>query len=210
MRAVLLAASCATLLTACARSEEASLLPPDDPAYNSVEQVRSPEGDDQEAAIGEWRPSLQEEMRVLEFGPIGAAPLFSLRCDERRGVLLQRHGAMPVGDLPVMLITIGSDTRRLALTSVTGTNPLLRAAIPPSDPLMQTLVTAAEPLIIRVGDTPPLVLPANPAIGDFVRSCASPQDAPAPPPAAAGGEAAGNTAVVPANTTAEPPTPAAE
>lgn len=204
MRAVLLVASLATFLGACARSEEASLLPPDDPAYNMVEQVRSPEGDDQEVAIGEWRPSLQEEVRVLEFGPVGAAPLFSFRCDERRGVLLQRHGALPVGDLPMMLVSVGNETRRFALTSIGGTVPLLRAAVPPSDPMMETLVTSAEPLVIRIGDTEPLVLPANPSIAEFVRSCASPEAGMRP---GAEGSDGTETRAAPGNA-AEPATPA--
>ena len=54
---------------------------------------------------------------ALEFGPAGAPPLFSLRCDARRGVLLQRHGQAPAGDLPVMLVSVGSETRRLAVTA---------------------------------------------------------------------------------------------
>ena len=53
----------------------------------------------------------------------GAPPLFSLRCDARRGLLLQRHGPAPAGDLPVMLVSVGSETRRLAVTSGGGADP---------------------------------------------------------------------------------------
>lgn len=160
------------LLAACARSEEASLVPADANEMRTVETVRTPERDDQEVALGQWRDSLQEDQSALEFGPAGAPPLFSLRCDERRGVLLQRHGAATVGDLPVMLITIGSETRRLAVTTAGGAIPMLRAALSASDPLVGTLAQSPAPLVIRIGDSAPLVLPPSPAIGAFVRDCA--------------------------------------
>ena len=70
-------------------------------------------------------------------GPTGAPPLFSLRCDARRSVFLQRHGAAPSGDLPVMLVSVGSETRRLAVTSVGGAVPMLRASLAPSDTLVE-------------------------------------------------------------------------
>ena len=109
------------LAAACARSEDATLEPADaNQALEKVETVR-PDNADDEVALGEWRDSLQDEQRALEFGPMGAAPLFSLRCDARRGVVLQRHGLAASGDLPVMLISVGSKTRRLAVTGSAGT-----------------------------------------------------------------------------------------
>ena len=59
--------------------------------------VRTGEGDEDELALGAWRAGLQDEQATLEFGPAGAPPVFSLRCDARRGMLLQRHGAVPLG-----------------------------------------------------------------------------------------------------------------
>jgi len=71
------------LLAACARSEDASVVV-DTNELRAVEQVRAPEQDDEELALGEWRETLQDEHPALEFGPNGAPPLFSLRCDARR------------------------------------------------------------------------------------------------------------------------------
>lgn len=161
------------LLAACARSEDASTLPADNNILRPVEQVRSTDREDSQVAIGEWRASLQDEARALEFGPAGAPPLFSLRCDARRGVVLQRHGVPPSGDLPMMIVTIGNDTRRLAVTSGTGTIPMLRATVAARDPLLATLAQDGSPITIRVGDSPPLILPPSPTIGEFVSLCAS-------------------------------------
>lgn len=198
----------AILLAGCARSEDAAIVA-DQNELQAVERVRTPEQDDDDLAIGAWRETLQDEFPALEFGPQGAAPLFSLRCDDRRGLLLQRHGAAPLGDLPMMLIIIGSETRRLAVTSAGGTVPVLRAALPPSDPMLATLAGAESPINIRIGDSPPLAMPPSPAIGGFVTRCetggggrsrlaqpadnaaaaaneaeaAEPAPAPAPPPA---------------------------
>ena len=107
------------LLAGCARSEEAEYTQVDNNASLTVERALS-DADDDELAIGAWRMSLQDDQSVLEFGPSGAAPVFSLGCDARRNLLLQRHGAAPAGDLPVMLVTVGSETRRLAVVGAGG------------------------------------------------------------------------------------------
>jgi len=154
-RAILLSL---VLIAACARSEDASVVV-DTNELRAMEQVRTPEQDDEELALGEWRETLQDEQAALEFGPNGAPPLFSLRCEARRSVFLQRHGAAPSGDLPVMLVSIGSETRRLAVTNVGGTVPMLRASLAPSDTLVETFTTAATPITVRVGAAPPMVMP---------------------------------------------------
>ena len=161
------------LATACARSEDASQVADVNGVTTAVERVRAPERDDNEVALGEWRESLQDEFAALEFGPAGAQPVFSLRCDGRRGAFLQRHGTPLTGDLPTMLVTIGSETRRFAVTSAGGTIPMLRATLTSGDPFRQVLTAAAAPITIRIGDTPPLVLPASEQIGAFLTRCTS-------------------------------------
>ena len=132
------------LLGACARSEEARLDSNDaNQAGQRVETVR-PDRDDDEVALGAWREGLQDEQRVLEFGPTGAPPLFSLRCDARRGVLLQRHGLAPSGDLPVMRVSVGNEARQLAVTGTSGPNPMLRVALSGSDSLLAALGRPGE------------------------------------------------------------------
>ncbi|HST36126.1 MAG TPA: hypothetical protein VLK25_05805 [Allosphingosinicella sp.] len=161
------------MLGACARSEEARMDSNDaNQVGPRVETVR-PDSDDDEVALGAWRDGLQDEQRVLEFGPTGAPPLFSLRCDARRGVLLQRHGLAPSGDLPVMRVSVGNEARQLAVTGTSGPNPMLRAALSGSDSLLAALGRATAPFTVRVGDPPPLNLPASPLIASYIAGCAS-------------------------------------
>ncbi|WP_114952746.1 hypothetical protein [Sphingosinicella terrae] len=192
------------LLAGCARSEEASMVA-DPNSIEPVERVRTPEQDDQEVAIGAWRETLQDDQSALEFGPSGTPPLFSLRCDARRSVYVQRHGTITTGDLPMMLITVGSETRRLAVTTVGGTVPMLRASLAPSDTLIETLAGAETPITVRVGDTPPLVLPPSPSIPAFLGRCESGTTA---PPEPANGNSAANEAA-PAEAPANQVAPAA-
>ena len=188
------------LLAGCARSEEANLLPADTNGSTRVaEQVR-PERADEEPALGAWRDTIQDTQRALEFGPQGAPPLFSLACDERRGLMLQRHGIQPAGDLPVMMVSVGSEARRLAVTGGDGPIPMLRASLSPSDQLAANLARAAAPIAIRIGDSPPLILPPSQLIGTYISQCESGALATSRPPAAGNSAAPANPAA-PANAT---------
>ena len=192
----------ALLLAACARSEEASMVPPEgNQGYNRVGQVRTPEQDDREPAIGQWRAALQDERQALEFGPMGTEPLFSLMCaPQGGGVLLQRHGAAPSGEAPTILVTIGEVTERLPGAAGGGTIPMTRAELRPTSRLFGPLTAAAQPIVIRLDDGSPLILPHSPLVGDYLRGCSRPQDAAQP-----GNAAIGNTAgAAPATNTAAP------
>jgi len=187
------------LIAGCARSEEATFSSIGNESGTAVEAVRASEGEEDEVSLGEWRAGLQEEQATLEFGPSGAPPLFSLRCDARRGTLLQRHGAAPAGDLPVMLVTVGSETRRFALISAGGAIPMLRATLPATDPFRPVLSgAAATPIIIRIGDSPPLVLPPSPTIGAYATACANGENQRRVEVEAAANEAAAANAAAPA------------
>jgi hypothetical protein len=178
------------VLTGCARSEDANLMPADANGSTRIaEQVRH-ERVDEGPALGAWRDTIQDTERALEFGPQGAPPVFSLSCDARRSLLLQRHGVQPTGDLPVMLVSVGSETRQLAVTADPGPIPMLRASLSPGDPLAASLSHAAGPITIRIGETPPLILPPSDQIGAYVAQCATGTLAAAAPASAAAGNAA--------------------
>jgi hypothetical protein len=160
------------LLAGCARSEEArytQVANEATPALNAAQL----DADDDQLAIGDWRAGVQEDQPVLEFGPAGAPPEFSIACDPRRSLLLQRHGRAPTTDLPVMLVTVGSETRRLAITASTGPTPMLIGTLPSNDPFRSVLTGATTRIIIRIGDSPPLVLPPSPLIATFAAQCES-------------------------------------
>ena len=195
IRPLLLAA--VVLLAGCARSEEARYAQVDNtplPALNAIDQ-----GEDDELAVGTWQNGLQEDQPVLEFGPVGAPARFSLSCDDRRNLLLLWPGAPPEGDLPNMLVTVGSETRRLAVATVGGGNPMLRAALPTNDPFMRVLTGASTRIVVRIGDTQPLVMPPSPTIAAYARSCASGEARAAAPGAGNSVEPSGTVNVVGGN-----------
>lgn len=160
-------------LAACARSEEARYAQPDNaplPALNT-----SDPGEEDELTVGTWQSGLQDGRPGLEFGPVGAPSRFSLGCDDRRNLLLQWPGAAPGGDLPNMLVTVGSETKRLAVTSIGSETPILRGTLPANDPFMRVLTGATTQIVVRIGDAPPLVMPPSPTIAAYAQQCTSGQ-----------------------------------
>lgn len=193
------------LLAGCARSEQAQYTQFDNNASLTV-NAPAPDDDDEELAIGAWRTGLQDSQPVIEFGPAGGAPEYSISCDSRRNLLLQRHGAAPPGDLPQMLVQVGSETRRLAVVGTGGAIPMLRAILPASDPFRAILIAATRPIVVRVGDNSPLALPPSPLIGTYAAQCASGEARPAEAPGngivaveEAGGNAVAVNGAAPAN-----------
>lgn len=181
----------ALLLAACARSEEASMVPPDsNQGYNRVGAVTTPEQDDREPAIGQWRAALQDERQALEFGPLGTEPLFSLLCAPAGGgVVLQRHGAASTAGAQLTLqVTIGDVTERLPAAAGGGTIPMLRAEVAPTSRLFGLLTAAAQPIVVRLDDGSPLILPHSPLVADYLRNCGRPQQQALP-----GNSSLGNT-----------------
>jgi hypothetical protein len=171
------------LLAGCARSEEARQAQTDNlplPTLNT-----SDPGEEDELTVGTWQTGIHEDRPVLEFGPVGASARFSLSCDERRNLLLQWPGAAPGGDLPNMLVTVGSETRRLAVTSVGSGTPILRGTLPSTDPFMRNLTGATTQIVVRIGDAPPLVMPPSPMIAAYAQQCSAGQ-------VQAGGASGGN------------------
>jgi hypothetical protein len=191
-RAVLLASF--LVLAACAKSEEASLVPPqEDDGYNMVDPVKSPVVQEGELALGEWARSMQEEQPALTFGPPSTEPLFSLRCDDGDGLFFQRHGVIAQPGLNMMLVQAGGEVRRLAVNPVEGPLPLLRGAVPAQAELAAELASAQDRISVRIGDGESLVMPPSPLIGEFVRSC-SQRDSGTPAAAAPANEAQANEA----------------
>ena len=167
------------LLAGCARSEEARYAQIDNtplPAINISDQ-----GEEDELTVGTWQTGLQEDQPVLEFGPVGAPSRFSIGCDQRRNLLLQWPGAAPGGDLPNMFVTVGSETRRLAVVGAGSANPVLRGTLAANDPFMRVLTGATTRIVVRMGDAQPLVMPPSPTIAAYAQQCASGQGRAAAP-----------------------------
>jgi hypothetical protein len=185
------------LLAGCARSEDASItvdmnqMAPDIAIRNGVEE---------EITSGNWRESTQENSAALEFADTGGQPLFSLRCAERGGLMLQRHGVQSAGALSV---AVGRERRDIPGELV---QPgLLRATLNGGDPLIAALGGAATPIAIRAVGPSPVLLPPGPTLNTFVARCAaSAQPASTP----AGNSSSGNSAapVSPPANSAQPAT----
>ncbi len=175
----------AVLLVGCARSEDASVtvdmnrIAPDIVLRNNAEE---------EIAVGTWREAAQENSPALEFADATGQPGVSLRCAERGGLMLQRHGASPAGGNPSISISVGRERRDVPAQLIEG--GLLRAILTSGDPLITALGGAATPIGVRAVGATPLLLPPGPPLSAFVARCAA-SLAPA---------AAGNTS--PANATA--------
>jgi hypothetical protein len=167
-------------LAACAQTEEASLVPPqEDDGYNMVGPVKTPIGQEGELALGEWASSMQEDQRALAFGPPQTAPLFSLRCDGGEGLLLQRHGVIMGPGMNMMSVELSGSTSRLAVNPVEGPLPLVRAAVPAEGELIGALANADDRITVRIGNGEPLVMPPSPLIGEFIKSCEGEESRPA-------------------------------
>ena len=187
------------LLAGCARSEEAR--------YAQIDNSQLPVGnasdlgEEDGLSVGTWQTGLQGDQPVLEFGPVGAPARFSFSCDERRNLLLLYPGAAPGRDLPVMLVQTGSETRRLAVAAVEGGTPMLRGTLPPNDPFVRVLTGTRTRIVVRIGDTQPLVMPSNVAIATYAQQCAS-GAARSTAPAGNSVEPSGSVNVVAGNATA--------
>lgn len=186
------------LLAGCARSEEAQYSQANVPVVtlNAADQ-----GEEDELAIGTWQNGTQDGQTILEFGAVGALARFSLSCDTRRNLILQWPGTAPSGDLPRMLVTIGSETRQFPLASAGNANPMLRATLAANDPYMRVLTGATARIVVRIGETQtqPLVMPASPAIAIYARQCTNGEVQATLPPAGNGVEPTGSVNVVAGN-----------
>jgi len=188
------------LLAGCARSEEARYTQTENTPLPTLNNADGGEEDD--LAIGTWQNALQDNQPVLEFGPVGAPARFRLSCDARRNLVLQWPGAAPGSELPNMLVTVGSETRRLAVASDGSVNPVLRATLPANDPFMRVLTGASTRIFVRLGDTgdvPPLVMPPSPTIATYARQCTNGEVQATAPAADNGIEATGTVNVVAGN-----------
>ena len=162
------------VLAACAESEPPDVSPAEDGgAYNMIDPVTAEVAENAGPAIGEWTRTMQEERPALAFGPAGAEPLFSMRCDDREGILLNRHGVVEAGTTGMMTLVLGANPHRLAVNPVEGPLPMLRAAVPANDPLIAALRAHRGPLELVGGDGPSLVLPPRPAVEEILGECAS-------------------------------------
>ena len=93
-------------------------------------------------------------------------PVFSLRCAERGGLTLQRHGASQASGNLSMTVNVGRRGRDIPAQLIEG--GLLRATLTSGDPLIAALGSAATPIGVRAVGAAPLLLPPGPPLSAFV------------------------------------------
>jgi len=155
------------LLVGCARSEDASVAVD----MNEVAPDIIRNASDEEITAGAWRESTQGTSTALEFvGTDGAAQAqFSLRCGERGGLILQRHGVAQAGGSPALAVSVGRERRDVPAALEEN---ILRATLTGGDGLIAALGSAATPIGIRAVGVAPLLLPPGPQVNAFVGRCA--------------------------------------
>lgn len=198
MRTLMLIAALA--LTACARSEPVDEDFGEDvevPANALAESLAETE---EATRSGNWLPGAEGAAQSIAFQAPDGEVLFSMRCDERGGLILQRPGLITRGNLALMQLRTGDVVRRLAVTTSAGASPQVRASVPYNDQLIGALMTFDEPLEVRVEGLETVVLPPSPAVGALVRTCQSSAGA-----EVIGNEAAEGAAAEPANAAAPAP-----
>lgn len=115
---------------------------------------------------GTWTYRREGNGSVALFGPVGAAPTLSLRCDPGAGrVTLSRPG---VGAGSATVRT-SSSVRALALTA--GADGQASASLGARDGLLDAMGFSRGRFIVEMAGQPPLVVPAWPEILRVAEDC---------------------------------------
>ena len=155
------------LLTACARTEPAQ----EEQADTIARDAEQPDG---ATAISD--PLTQGAWAVgseaMFEGASGEVQLI-IRCDQRRGLIVQRPGLVPRGQLALMQMRIGGVVRRLAVTASVSGSPMIEVVVPYNDQLIAPLMRFDKPLEVRFPSLDTLNLPPSWKVAGFVRDCQS-------------------------------------
>lgn len=183
----------ALAVTACARSEPVGEDFGEDTANGANALAEELADDAEQVRSGSWLPGAEGAAQAIAFQEPNGEVLFSIRCDDRGGLVLQRPGPVSRGNLALMQLRTGDTVRRLAATTAAGPQPMVQASVPYNDQLIGALMTFDEPLEVSYEGLETLVLPPSPAVGDLVRTCQRNVGAASAAPQAQQGPAADET-----------------
>ena len=155
----------AVLLAGCARTEEADESQADERA-NEAAQLNAAAGESDGLTKGAWAVGSEASFE----GASGAIELV-IRCDQRRGLVIQRPGLVPRGQLALLQLRSGRVVRRLAVTAPVGGSAGIEAVVPYNDQLIEPLMRFDEPLEVRFAGLDTLQLPPSWQVAGFVRDC---------------------------------------
>ena len=160
------------LTAACARTEPADPTPGEDLELAQAAAEREAAASAAEpATAGRWEASAEGQSQSVTFrGPQGQTQ-FTISCDLRGGLIVERPGLIARGNLALMQLRTADVVRRLAVSAAPGPQPDVEARLPYNDPMIAALMSFDEPLEVRYEGLETLVLPPNPIVGDLVRTC---------------------------------------
>jgi hypothetical protein len=154
----------AVLLSGCARTEEAEERQADETANQA--QLNAAAGESDGLTKGAWAVGSEASFE----GASGAVELV-IRCDQRRGLIIQRPGLVPRGQLALLQLRTGGVVRRLAVTAPIGGSAGIEAVVPYNDQLIEPLMRFDDPLEVRFAGLDTLQLPPSWQVAGFVRDC---------------------------------------
>jgi hypothetical protein len=160
-----LAFATAALLAGCARTEKAEERQVGE-AANQAAQLNGAAGEADGLTKGAWAVGSEASFE----GASGAIELV-IRCDQRRGLIIQRPGLVPRGQLALLQLRTGGVVRRLAVTAPVGGSAGIEAVVPYNDQLIEPLMRFDDPLEVRFAGLDTLQLPPSWQVAGFVRDC---------------------------------------
>lgn len=158
----------AALLTACARTEPADPTPGEDVEIAPAEDQSA---DEDPTASGIWEASAEGQSQSATFRNPQGETQFTISCDLRGGVIVQRPGLIARGNLALMQLRTADVVRRLAVSATAGPQPKVEARLPYNDSMIAALMSFDQPLEVRYEGLETLVLPPSPIVSDLVRTC---------------------------------------
>lgn len=170
----------AVALGACAERTEPDQNPVPMNGYNMVDPVRvsDPGGPIErstsasgEVTLGTWRPDTEGTMQGVAFAAPQGEALLRLFCDDRRGMVVERTGLTPSGDMNMMTFRARDVGRRLAVNPTGSDGTVLRAVLPLNDELTAVLQEGPVPIQVAVGEGEPLSLPPSPLVAMLAAEC---------------------------------------
>ena len=177
LRTALLLALAATL-AACADTGA----PSTDSDRNEEADAVGAGPDNDGMTAGGWQSAADDGGQSVAFRSRNGELLFAIACDVRGGLLFERHGLVPRGNLGLMQLRTGGDVRRLAATAASDGEPQVQARAPYNDQLIPALMRFEGPLEVRIEGLETLMLPPSPAVRELTQRC---QRGGRPPAAAA-------------------------
>ena len=148
----------ATALTAaCARTEPADPTPGEDLELAQAAAEREAAASAAEpTTAGRWEASAEGQSQSVTFrGPQGQTQ-FTISCDLRGGLIVERPGLIARGNLALMQLRTADVVRRLAVSAAPGPQPDVEARLPYNDPMIAATLAGmvfAELHAIVGGDT---------------------------------------------------------